>query len=61
MTEFIYGENGVDLKTLSGSGPRGRIIKADVLNAPAFDLVANVEVGGFVFNTSGTIERSGKE
>ncbi len=35
LARRIAEENGVDLTQLSGSGPGGRIIKADVENAPA--------------------------
>jgi pyruvate dehydrogenase E2 component (dihydrolipoamide acetyltransferase) len=34
LARRIAGENGIDLRTLTGSGPGGRIVKADVL-APA--------------------------
>jgi pyruvate dehydrogenase E2 component (dihydrolipoamide acetyltransferase) len=34
LARRIAGESGIDLRTLSGSGPGGRIVKADVL-APA--------------------------
>jgi pyruvate dehydrogenase E2 component (dihydrolipoamide acetyltransferase) len=35
LARRIAGESGVDLHTLTGSGPRGRIVKADVLAGPA--------------------------
>ncbi|TMK99062.1 MAG: 2-oxo acid dehydrogenase subunit E2 [Actinobacteria bacterium] len=36
-------ERGVDLRTLRGSGPGGRIVKADVLGAPAAQLAGDDE------------------
>ena len=35
LARRIAGESGIDLRTLSGSGPGGRIVKADVLAPPA--------------------------
>ncbi len=35
LARRIAGEHGVDLATLTGSGPEGRIVKADVLGAAA--------------------------
>jgi pyruvate dehydrogenase E2 component (dihydrolipoamide acetyltransferase) len=35
LAKKVAAEKGVSLATLSGSGPGGRIVKADVLNAPA--------------------------
>jgi pyruvate dehydrogenase E2 component (dihydrolipoamide acetyltransferase) len=35
LARRIAGESGVDLHTLTGSGPGGRIVKADVLAGPA--------------------------
>jgi pyruvate dehydrogenase E2 component (dihydrolipoamide acetyltransferase) len=35
LARKVAAEKGVSLSTLSGSGPGGRIVKADVLNAPA--------------------------
>ncbi|UZD92390.1 pyruvate dehydrogenase complex dihydrolipoamide acetyltransferase [Cognatishimia activa] len=33
LARRIAADNGIDLNTLKGSGPKGRIVKADVLNA----------------------------
>jgi len=35
LARRIAAEKGLDLATLTGSGPRGRIVKADVVNATA--------------------------
>ena len=35
LARRIASENGVDLRAVSGSGPGGRIVKADVVGAPA--------------------------
>jgi len=35
LAKKVASENGVALATLTGSGPGGRIVKQDVLNAPA--------------------------
>ncbi len=35
LARRIAAEKGIDLGTVSGSGPRGRIVKADIENAPA--------------------------
>jgi pyruvate dehydrogenase E2 component (dihydrolipoamide acetyltransferase) len=35
LAKKVAAEKGVSLATLTGSGPGGRIVKADVLNAPA--------------------------
>lgn len=34
LARKIAAEKGVDLRTLTGTGPGGRIVRADVLNAP---------------------------
>lgn len=34
LARRIAGQEGIDLKTLTGSGPKGRIVKRDVLGAP---------------------------
>lgn len=35
LAKRIAAEKGIDLSSITGSGPRGRIIKADVVGAPA--------------------------
>ncbi len=35
LARRIASENGVDLRAVSGSGPGGRIVKADLVGAPA--------------------------
>jgi len=40
LARRIAADAGVDLKTISGSGPHGRIVKADVLGKPASVLAA---------------------
>ncbi|MGH1329675.1 MAG: pyruvate dehydrogenase complex dihydrolipoamide acetyltransferase [Paracoccaceae bacterium] len=35
LARRIAAQNGVDLTTIQGSGPKGRIVKADVIDAPA--------------------------
>ena len=42
LARRIAADAGVDLKTISGSGPHGRIVKADVLGKPASVLAAPV-------------------
>jgi pyruvate dehydrogenase E2 component (dihydrolipoamide acetyltransferase) len=45
LARRIAGESGIDLRTLSGSGPGGRIVKADVL-APATRETAGAALRG---------------
>jgi pyruvate dehydrogenase E2 component (dihydrolipoamide acetyltransferase) len=57
LARRIAGENGVDLLTLTGSGPGGRIVKADVEAASA---MANVEAASAMANVedASTMARS---
>jgi pyruvate dehydrogenase E2 component (dihydrolipoamide acetyltransferase) len=53
LARRIAGESGIDLRTLSGSGPGGRIVKADVLAPTAGS------VGGAVAPAAGGAARPG--
>ena len=43
LARRLAKENGVDLGSINGSGPRGRIVKNDILNINAFSPIANQE------------------
>ena len=43
LARRLAKENGVDLGSINGSGPHGRIVKNDVLNINAFSPIANQE------------------
>ena len=43
LARRLAKENGVDLGSINGSGPHGRIVKNDILNINAFSPIANQE------------------
>ncbi len=47
VAKRIASDRGIDLSSVRGSGPGGRVIKRDVEGAPAAPVVAPVESGGF--------------
>ena len=53
----VAGEKGVDLHGLQGSGPGGRIVSADVLNAPASGGLAGVSSSVFTDEATTGIRR----
>lgn len=45
LARRIAGQEGVDLKSIQGSGPKGRIVKRDILGAPKAKTAAPVVTG----------------
>ena len=58
LAKKVAAEKGVALATLSGSGPGGRIVKKDVLNAPANGHAPSG--GGSSIYAAGPIAKDGK-
>ena len=54
LARRIAGDNGVDLAALTGTGPHGRIIRADVEEAVARGITAPVATGSAVIAEAGS-------
>ena len=54
LARRIAGDNGVDLAALTGTGPHGRIIRADVEEAVARGITAPVAAGSAVIAEAGS-------
>ena len=54
LARRIAGDNGVDLAALTGTGPHGRIIRADVEEAVARGITAPAAAGSAVIAESGS-------
>ena len=59
LARRLAKENGVDLGSINGSGPHGRIVKNDVLNINAFSPIANQETLADPVLRTNTIQASG--
>lgn len=59
LARRLAKENGVDLGSINGSGPHGRIVKNDVLNINAFSPIANQETLADPVLRTNTVQASG--
>ena len=59
LARRLAKENGVDLGSINGSGPRGRIVKNDILNINAFSPIANQETLADPVLRTNTVQASG--
>ena len=59
LARRLAKENGVDLGSINGSGPHGRIVKNDVLNINAFSPIANQETLADPVLRINTVQASG--
>jgi pyruvate dehydrogenase E2 component (dihydrolipoamide acetyltransferase) len=59
LARRLARENGVDLGSINGSGPHGRIVKNDVLNINAFSPIANQETLADPVLRTNTVQASG--
>ena len=59
LARRLAKENGVDLGSINGSGPHGRIVKNDVLNINAFSPIANQETLADPVLRTNTVQTSG--
>ena len=59
LARRLAKENGVDLGSINGSGPHGRIVKNDVLNINAFSPIANQETLADPVLLTNTLQASG--
>ena len=59
LARRLAKENGVDLASINGSGPHGRIVKNDVLNINAFSPIANQETLADPVLRTNTVQASG--
>ena len=59
LARRLAKENGVDLGSINGSGPHGRIVKNDVLNINAFSPIANQETLEDPVLRTNTVQASG--
>lgn len=59
LARRLAKENGVDLGSINGSGPHGRIVKNDILNINAFSPIANQETLADPVLRTNTVQASG--
>ena len=59
LARRLAKENGVDLGSINGSGPHGRIVKNDILNIKAFSPIANQETLADPVLRTNTVQASG--
>ena len=59
LARRLAKENGVDLGSINGSGPHGRIVKNDILNINAFSPIANQETLADPVLRTNTVQTSG--
>ena len=59
LARRLAKENGVDLGSISGSGPHGRIVKNDILNIKAFSPIAIQETFADPVLLTNTVQASG--
>ena len=59
LARRLAKETGVDLGSINGSGPHGRIVKNDVLNINAFSPIANQETLADPVLRTNTVQASG--
>ena len=59
LARRLAKENGVDLGSISGSGPHGRIVKNDILNIKAFSPIAIQETLADPVLRTNTVQASG--
>ena len=59
LARRLARENGVDLGSINGSGPHGRIVKNDILNINAFSPIANQETLADPVLRTNTVQASG--
>ena len=59
LARRLAKENGVDLGSINGSGPHGRIVKNDILNINSFRPIANQETLADPVLRTNTIQASG--
>ena len=59
LARRLAKENGVDLGSINGSGPHGRIVKNDILNINAFSPIANQETLADPVLLTNTVQASG--
>ena len=59
LARRLAKENGVDLGSINGSGPHGRIVKNDILNINAFGPIANQETLADPVLRTNTVQASG--